>query len=81
MRKPRLAIAAALVVVVVVLAMLALVAQPGGGYLGEGMSRIRGIASGAPSTPLTDLKDVRQLSAAFNRAAGHPRLVLFLSPT
>ncbi len=79
MRKPRLAIAAALVVVV--LAMLALVAQPGGGYLGEGMSRIRGIASGAPSAPLTDLKDVRQLSAAFTRADGHPRLVLFLSPT
>ena len=79
MRKRRLAIAAALVVVV--LATLALVAQPGGGYLGEGVSRIRGIASRAPSAPLADLEDVKQLSAAFNRAAGHPRLVLFLSPT
>lgn len=79
MRKRRLGIAAALVVVL--LAMLGSVAQPGGGYLGEGISRVRGIASGAPSVPLTDLKDVRQLSTAFNQAAGHPRLVLFLSPT
>ncbi len=79
MSKRRLGIAVAFVVLL--LAMLVLVAQPGGGYLGEGVSRIRGIASGAPSTPLTDLKDVRQLSVAFNRAAGHPRLVLFLSPT
>ena len=79
MRKRRLGIAAAFVVGL--LAVLFLVAQPGGGYLGEGMSRIWGIASGAPSTPLTELKGTSQLSAAFNRAAAHPRLALVLSPT
>jgi len=79
MSRRRLGIAVAFVVLL--LAMLVLVAQPGGGYLGEGVNRVRGIASGAPSAPLSDLKDVRQLSVAFNRAAGHPRLVLFLSPT
>jgi hypothetical protein len=78
-RKRRLGIGAAFVVVL--LAVLVVVAQPGGGYLGEGVSRVRGVASGAPTVPLTDLNDVEQLSAAFNRAAGHPRLVLFLSPT
>ena len=38
--------------------------------------------AGSPVTGhLTDLHSVRQLTSAFNNAAGEPRLVLLMSPT
>ena len=36
---------------------------------------------GSPSSVIGDLKAVSQFSELFNREAGHPRLVLLLSPT
>jgi hypothetical protein len=75
MRKRRVVAAAFLLILV------ALVSAYGRGYLDQGASRLRGIASGGQSVPLADLRDVQQLRAAFDRAAGRPRLVLFLSPT
>jgi hypothetical protein len=51
------------------------------GYLDQGLSRARGVLSREPAAPLTDLRSMRQLSAAFNEADGRPRLVLFLAPT
>jgi hypothetical protein len=76
MRRRRVAAAAGLLLVLV-----ALVSAYGRGYLDQGASRLRGIASGGQSVPLADLRDVQQLRTAFDRAAGRPRLVLFLSPT
>jgi len=35
----------------------------------------------APSAPLTDLQNIEDLRAQFNRDKGAPRLVLLLSPT
>ncbi len=36
---------------------------------------------GSSSRVIGDLKDVPQFAELFNRGAGHPRLVLLLSPT
>ena len=49
-------------------------------YLSEAISRI-GEAGSGPDALLTDLTTVDQLQTEFNRDAGHPRLVLLLSPT
>lgn len=49
-------------------------------YLSEVVERIGETGSGRAAT-LTDLTDIAQLQTPFNRDAGHPRLVLLLSPT
>jgi len=49
-------------------------------YLSEAIARVREANSG-PSAPLTNVDSVDQLKDAFNRDAGHPRLILLLSPT
>ena len=49
-------------------------------YLAEAVSRI-GETGYGPDASLTDLASVDQLQANFNRDAGHPRLILLLSPT
>ena len=35
----------------------------------------------SPSSVIVDLRDIPQFSELFNKNAGHPRLVLLLSPT
>ena len=70
LRKRRLGIAAAFVVVL--LTMLVSVAQRGGGYLGEGVSRIWGIASGAQG-PLNDGRRVRDALAVQRDRESLPR--------
>lgn len=49
-------------------------------YLSEAVVRIGETGSGAEA-PLTDISSIDQLESAFNRDAGHPRLILLLSPT
>ena len=49
-------------------------------YLSELVGRVGETAAG-PDASLTDLHSVDQLRADFNRDAGHPRLILLLSPT
>lgn len=49
-------------------------------YLSEAVARI-GETGFGPDATLTDLTSVDQLQANFNRDAGHPRLILLLSPT
>jgi hypothetical protein len=49
-------------------------------YVSELVHRL-GETSSGPSATLTDLTSVDQLKDAFNRDAGHPRLILLLSPT
>lgn len=49
-------------------------------YLSEAVGRI-GEAGFGPDASLTDLTSVDPLEANFNRDAGHPRLILLLSPT
>ena len=51
------------------------------GYAGEAVFRARAAISGEPKAALTDVRSPEQLGAAFDAAAGRPRLVLFLSPT
>ena len=50
-------------------------------YYEEALFRAQGVVSRGPEASLRDLTGLGQLSAAFNAAEGHPRLVLFLSPT
>jgi len=49
-------------------------------YVSEAVARIGETGSG-PDASLTDLTTVDQLQANFNRDAGHPRLIILLSPT
>ena len=49
-------------------------------YVSEAVARLREANSG-PSASLSDLSSVDQLKDAFNRDAGHPRVILLLSPT
>ncbi len=76
MRRSRLAVAGLAVVLVVLVAFAALLARRG--YLAEFSDRL---AHPGPAASLTDLRSVDQFGAAFDRAAGKPRLVLLLSPT
>ncbi len=49
-------------------------------YVAEAVARIGETGSG-PDATLTDLTNVDQLRANFSHDAGHPRLILLLSPT
>jgi len=49
-------------------------------YVSEAISRI-GETGFGPDATLTDVSSVDPLRAAFSRDAGHPRLILLLSPT
>ena len=71
-----------LTVVVLVILLAAAGLQLGNphSYLSEVVARIGETGSG-PAASLTDLTSIDQLKADFNRDAGHPRLVLLLSPT
>ena len=75
----RFAVAGALALAIMVLAPLL---SPGvRAYYEEALFRAQGVVARGPEAPLRDLTVVQQLSAAFNAAEGHPRLLLFLSPT
>ena len=49
-------------------------------YFSEAVTRLRETNSG-PRADLTNLRSIDQLKGAFNQDAGHPRLILLLSPT
>lgn len=76
MRRSRIAIASAAVVLVVLVAVFALLVRRG--YVGEFADRF---SEPGPAATLTDVNDVAQFGAAFDRASGTPRLVLLFSPT
>lgn len=70
---------AALLIVAVLVAVAGIQIQNPASYLSEVVSRVG--EGTAPAAAVRQLSDVDQLRAAFNADAGHPRLVLLLSPT
>jgi hypothetical protein len=78
-RRPFIALTAALSVVLVALVLVAafLFLAPGA-YPDEFRHRL---AETGPAAQVVDLHDVNQLAAAFNQDDGTPRLVVLFSPT
>lgn len=68
------------VVLVILLAVAGIQLANPHSYLSEVVARIGETGSGQAAT-LTDLTDVAQLQNVFDSDAGHPRLLLLLSPT
>jgi hypothetical protein len=70
------------VLLLAVLLAAAVIFTPNGRlYMAELGTRVGESASGARPATLSDLRSIDDLKAAFNSAAGEPRLVLLLSPT
>jgi hypothetical protein len=70
-----------LAVALVVLVVLAALGYAARGYLAEVAARAQEQATGQRAATMADLGSIDQLKAAFDSAAGEPRLVLLLSPT
>lgn len=67
-------------ILVLVVAVAAVQAANPHSYVAEAISRV-GEAGSGPNASLTDLSRIDQIQGPFNRDAGHPRLILLLSPT
>jgi len=68
------------VIALIVLAVVGIQLANPHSYVSEAGARI-GETRFGPDASLTDLTSVDRLQASFNRDAGHPRLILLLSPT
>lgn len=77
MRKGRRVVGAAVLVGLALLVVLLVVT----GYGGQAQFRLREVVTRGEKAPLTVVRRPDTLIKAFDAARGHPRLVLFLSPT